>query len=131
MKRKYETPKIEKMSIDSLLSELGIRLPNMIEGNHVSGTRSEHIFIAAYATLIEIELYKKANKTNIKIVPQIHIKLDIQTLNQEKPKLTVTISAKIEGVSRDLAKQWVDQAYLTCPYSETIKSKAEVFIELL
>ncbi len=132
MKRKYKAPKIEKISINTLLLGLGIRLPNLIGGNEDGfGLKPEQIFIVAYTALIEIALYKEAHKMKMDIKPQIKIDLGVQTSSKEEVVLIVKISAKIEGVSYEIAKQLLEQAYQACPYTEIIKSKGEVILEVI
>ncbi len=131
MKRKYEAPMIEQINVDSLLLDLGIRLPNLIGDKDVLGSRPKQIFIVAYTALIEISLYKDAHKIKLDINPQIKIDLGVQTSCNEEVILIVKISAKIEGVSYEIAKQLLEQACQACPYTEIIKSKGEVILEVI
>jgi lipoyl-dependent peroxiredoxin len=111
-------------------TELNMRKPEEMGGSPNKETNPEELFSMGYSACFasSIEYLLKNDKVSYE---DIIVKVDTKLVMEEKEgfKFDVTIYPKITGVTKEIEKTYIDQAYGFCPYSKAIRDNVRVTIE--
>jgi osmotically inducible protein OsmC len=113
-------------SSDGLI-DLDLRTPKEMGGPGGAATNPEQLFAAGYAGCFEGALRMVARMQKVAIT-DAHITADVtfNKLDDGGFGLSVVLTGKIEGVSREQATALMTSAHAVCPYSRAIRNNIEV-----
>jgi len=98
--------------------------------NDTTGTNSEELLAAAYATDFTMKLsfiLTEAGYPPLELMTTCSVDFDLGRL----VSLTLKLSADIAGIEEDLFNEFVDEANKTCPMSHVLTLKAFIDAQLL
>jgi len=105
--------------------------PAEMGGVNPKGTNPEELFSIGYSSCFasSLEYLLIANQVDYE---SLSVKADTALMMDEKTgfSFALTVKATIQGVSKELEKEYIQKAYNFCPYSKAIKGNVNVtFIE--
>jgi Ohr subfamily peroxiredoxin len=109
---------------------INFSLGNPLEkGAEKRGPNPEHLFASAYAACYHGALLNAAKKlgsplTNSEVRAQVSLLED----DQQGYHLGVELHGKLPGVDRAKAKEIMEEAHRTCPYSKAMRADAKVLL---
>lgn len=113
--------------------EVSLAIPPELGGpkNH-TGTNPEQLFGAGYAACFESALKFVARNQKIQLnEPSVTATISLSAKTDGGFQLGAALSVSLPGLERNQAQKLVDQAHLTCPYSNAIRGNVEVDIQLV
>lgn len=92
-----------------------------------NGTNPEELFAVGYSSCLasSMEYLLKSDKIKYQ---DLHVKAIVSlVMHQEKGfQFQLVVDAQIQGVTKEVEKEYIDKAYNFCPYSKAIKGNVEV-----
>ncbi|MDI6453065.1 Ohr family peroxiredoxin [Peloplasma aerotolerans] len=107
--------------------ELKLSKPKEMGGLGENGTNPEELFAAGYSSCLasSMEYLLKNDKIDYKDL-QVSAVASL-VMHQEKGFLfQLVVDAQIQGVTKEVEKEYIEKAYNFCPYSKAIKGNVEV-----
>ena len=113
-------------SEDGIL-DFDVRSPKELGGSGEKATNPEQLFAAGYAacfdSALNLVLRKDKKDTNTSVTANVTIGKDEEDGGF---KLAVRLDVSIPDLSKDEAKEYVEKAHATCPYSKATRGNIEV-----
>lgn len=111
--------------------QLDIRLST--PGSNRPGTNPEQLFAAGWSACFEGALAGVAKAMGVKLPSEtaIDAEVDLHLGDTEGYFLTARLNVSIPGIAEDLARELVEQAHATCPYSKMAKGGIDASVTLI
>lgn len=101
--------------------------PAEMGGVNPKGTNPEELFSIGYSSCFasSLEYLLIANRITYE---SLSVKADTALMMDEKTgfSFALTVKARIQGVSKEVEKEYIQKAYNFCPYSKAIKGNVNV-----
>jgi lipoyl-dependent peroxiredoxin len=101
--------------------------PAEMGGMNPKGTNPEELFSIGYSSCFasSLEYLLMANQVEYQ---SLSVKADTALMMDEKTgfRFALTVKATIQGVSKEVEKEYIQKAYNFCPYSKAIKGNVNV-----
>lgn len=101
--------------------------PAEMGGVNPKGTNPEELFSIGYSSCFasSLEYLLVSNRISYE---SLSVKADTALMMDEKTgfSFALTVKATIQGVSKDVEKEYIHKAYNFCPYSKAIKGNVEI-----
>jgi len=103
-----------------------------IPGGPGQGTNPEQLFAAGWSACFEGAMGHAARAKGIKLPPDLAIDAEV-SLQQGEDGFSVAarLNVSVPGVERDIARQLIETAHRTCPYSKAIKGNIDAVVTLV
>lgn len=109
---------------------LDIRLST--PGTDGTGTNPEQLFAAGWSACFEGAMDIAARKMRVKLPEGTAIDAEVDLMNDKGGySLQARLNISLPGIDKEIAKQVVDYAHQTCPYSKAIQGNVKVDINLV
>jgi len=119
------------ISSDGVLN-LQLALPKGLGGSGGSATNPEQLFAAGYAACFDSALNFMASQQKLKVSgTQVDALVSIGEREEGGFGLSVRLEVTIPGIDREKARELLEQAHQTCPYSNAIRGNVDVELVLL
>jgi lipoyl-dependent peroxiredoxin len=107
---------------------LDVQLANPLEGgSSKSGPTPEHLFAGAYAACYHGALLNASERLGISASgSKIRALVSLNEDDNGGYQLSVELHATLPGLSHASARELMDAAHLTCPYSKLTRGQVEV-----
>ena len=100
-------------------------------GTTGSGTNPEQLFAAGWSACFIGAIGLAANKAKIKLPEDLSVDTEVDLgKNGDAYLLQARLNVRIPGVDREVARQLLDTAHNTCPYSKATRGNIHVEINL-
>jgi Ohr subfamily peroxiredoxin len=108
---------------------LDIRLS--VPGSARIGANPEQLFAAGWSASFESAIALAARKRGIALPAEVSIGAEVD-LNREGGGyyLSVRLNVRLPGLAHNVAKELIDEAEKTCPYSEATRNNIDIVIRL-
>lgn len=101
-------------------------------GTNGLGTNPEQLFAAGWSACFEGALGIAARKRRITLPGDTAIDAEVDLVSgKDGYSLQARLNVNIPGVDRDIAKELINEAQQTCPYSKAIKDNVDVEYNLV
>lgn len=96
------------------------------------GTNPEQLFAAGWSACFEGAIEIAARRRNIALPrkPAIDAEIDL-VLNGDAYSLRARLNISLPGIDRAVARDLVDEAHRTCPYSKAVRNNLDVTVSLV
>ena len=96
------------------------------------GTNPEQLFAAGWSACFEGAMEIAARKRKIVLPSKSAIDAEIDlVLDEGSYALRARLGVSLPGLDRAVARDLVDEAHLTCPYSKAVRGNIDVTVELI
>ena len=96
------------------------------------GTNPEQLFAAGWSACFEGAMEIAARKRKIVLPSKSAIDAEIDLVIDEGAyALRARLGVSLPGLDRDLARDLIDEAHQTCPYSRAVRGNIDVTIDLI
>ena len=96
------------------------------------GTNPEQLFAAGWSACFEGAMEIAARKRNIVLPSKSAIDAEIDlVLDEGAYALRARLGVSLPGLDRDVARDLIDEAHRTCPYSKAVRGNIDVAVELI
>ena len=96
------------------------------------GTNPEQLFAAGWSACFEGAMEIAARKRKIVLPSKSAIDAEIDLVIDEGAyALRARLGVSLPGLDRDLARDLIDEAHRTCPYSRAVRGNIDVTIDLI
>lgn len=101
-------------------------------GGAGTGTNPEQLFAAGWSACFESAMAIAARKHRIALPAETTLAAEVDLRKGEAGySLAARMSVSIPGLDREVARQIMDEAHETCPYSKAIRGNIQVEIDLV
>ena len=96
------------------------------------GTNPEQLFAAGWSACFEgaIEIVARKRKVDLPRKFAIDAEVDL-ILSEGAYSLRARLNVSLPGLNREVARDLINEAHQTCPYSKAVRGNLDVTIELL
>jgi Ohr subfamily peroxiredoxin len=95
------------------------------------GTNPEQLFAAGWSACFEGAIEIAARKRKIDLPRKFAIDAEIDLILSEGAySLRARLSVSLPGLDREVARDLINEAHQTCPYSKAVRGNLDVTIEL-
>ena len=95
------------------------------------GTNPEQLFAAGWSACFEGAIEIAARKRKIDLPRKFAIDAEIDLiLSEDAYSLRARLSVSLPGLDREVARDLINEAHQTCPYSKAVRGNLDVTIEL-
>jgi osmotically inducible protein OsmC len=95
------------------------------------GTNPEQLFAAGWSACFEGAIEIAARKRKIDLPRKFAIDAEIDLILTEGAySLRARLSVSLPGLNREVARDLINEAHQTCPYSKAVRGNLDVTIEL-
>ncbi|MCP3386806.1 organic hydroperoxide resistance protein [Bradyrhizobium sp. CCGUVB4N] len=96
------------------------------------GTNPEQLFAAGWSACFEGAMEIAARKRKIVLPSKSAIDAEIDlVLDEGAYALRARLGVSLPGLDRDVARDLIDEAHQTCPYSRAVRGNIDVTVDLL
>ena len=96
------------------------------------GTNPEQLFAAGWSACFEGAMEIAARKRKIVLPSKSAIDAEIDLVIDEGAyALRARLGVSLPGLDRDLARDLIDEAHQTCPYSKAVRGNIDVKVDLI
>ncbi|MGY0570169.1 organic hydroperoxide resistance protein [Bradyrhizobium sp. RDM12] len=96
------------------------------------GTNPEQLFAAGWSACFEGAMEIAARKRKIAIPSKSAIEAEIDlVLDEGAYALRARLGVSLPGLDRDVARDLIDEAHQTCPYSRAVRGNIDVTVDLI
>jgi lipoyl-dependent peroxiredoxin len=96
------------------------------------GTNPEQLFAAGWSACFEGAMEIAARKRKIALPRKCAIDAEIDLiLDEDAYSLRARLNISLPGLDRDIARDLVDEAHRTCPYSKAVRGNLDVTVGLV
>lgn len=96
------------------------------------GTNPEQLFAAGWSACFEGAIEIAARKRKIAIPRKFAIDAEVDLiLDGDAYSLRARLNISLPGLNREVARDLINEAHQTCPYSKAVRGNLDVTIELL
>jgi len=96
------------------------------------GTNPEQLFAAGWSACFEGAMTIAARKRKIVLPSKSAIDAEIDLVVDEGAyALRARLGVSLPGLDRDVARDLIDEAHQTCPYSKAVRGNIDVTVELI
>lgn len=96
------------------------------------GTNPEQLFAAGWSACFEGAMEIAARKRKIELPSKSAIDAEIDlVLDEGAYALRARLGVSLPGLDRDVARDLIDEADRTCPYSKAVRGNIDVTIDLI
>lgn len=96
------------------------------------GTNPEQLFAAGWSACFEGAMEIAARKRKIVLPSKCAIDAEIDlVLDEGAYALRARLSVSLPGLDRDVARDLIDEAHQTCPYSKAVRGNIDVTVDLI
>jgi lipoyl-dependent peroxiredoxin len=96
------------------------------------GTNPEQLFAAGWSACFEGAMEIAARKRKIALPRKCAIDAEIDLiLDEDAYSLRARLNVSLPGLDRDIARDLVDEAHRTCPYSKAVRGNLDVTVGLV
>ncbi len=116
---------------DDGLLKVNLVRPKELGGTGVGGTNPEQLFACGYAACFAstLEHVARAKKVHLENVT-VHSEIGLGPRDEGGFGLAAAITVSLPGVDADTARDLVEAAHQTCPYSNAIRGNVEVKLDI-
>ncbi|WP_380871610.1 peroxiredoxin [Sphingomonas sp. DBB INV C78] len=108
--------------------EVGLSTP----GGPGAGTNPEQLFAAGWSACFEGAMAIAARSKGIVLPPGLAIDAEVDLRHGEDGySLAARLNVSVPGVEPDVARQLIEAAHRTCPYSKAIKGNIDAVVALV
>ena len=101
-------------------------------GGTGTGTNPEQLFAAGWSACFEGALGLAAGMAKVKLPEETAIDAEVDLMQGDSGySLRARLNVSLPGIDRALARELVDTAHQTCPYSKAIRGNVDVVINLV
>ena len=96
------------------------------------GTNPEQLFAAGWSACFEgaMEIAARRRKIDLPSKSAIDAEIDL-VLDEGAYALRARLGVSLPGLDRDVARDLIDEAHRTCPYSKAVRGNIDVTVELI
>ncbi|SFN78431.1 peroxiredoxin, Ohr subfamily [Bradyrhizobium sp. Ghvi] len=96
------------------------------------GTNPEQLFAAGWSACFEgaMEIAARKRKIDLPSKSAIDAEIDL-VLDEGAYALRARLGVSLPGLDRDVARDLIDEAHRTCPYSKAVRGNIDVTVELI
>jgi lipoyl-dependent peroxiredoxin len=96
------------------------------------GTNPEQLFAAGWSACFEGAIEIAARKRKIALPGKFAIDAEVDLiLSEDAYSLRARLNVSLPGLNREVARDLINEAHQTCPYSKAVRGSLDVTIELL
>ncbi|MGX4774419.1 organic hydroperoxide resistance protein [Bradyrhizobium guangdongense] len=96
------------------------------------GTNPEQLFAAGWSACFEGAMEIAARKRKIELPSKSAIDAEIDLfLDEGAYALRARLGVSLPGLDRDVARDLIDEAHRTCPYSKAVRGNIDVTVDLI
>jgi Ohr subfamily peroxiredoxin len=96
------------------------------------GTNPEQMFAAGWSACFEGAMEIAARKRKIVLPSKSAIDAEIDlVLDEGAYALRARLGVSLPGLDRDVARDLIDEAHQTCPYSKAVRGNIDVTVDLI
>ena len=96
------------------------------------GTNPEQLFAAGWSACFEGAMEKAARKREIVLPRKSAIDAEIDLLLEDNTySLRARLNVSLPGLEPGVAREIIDEAHLTCPYSKAVRGNIDVTVALI
>jgi osmotically inducible protein OsmC len=96
------------------------------------GTNPEQLFAAGWSACFEGAIEIAARKRKIDLPRKFAIDAEVDLiLNEDAYSLRARLNVSLPGLNREVARDLINEAHQTCPYSKAVRGNMDVTIELV
>jgi osmotically inducible protein OsmC len=96
------------------------------------GTNPEQLFAAGWSACFEGAIEIAARKRKIALPGKFAIDAEVDLiLSEDAYSLRARLNVSLPGLNREVARDLINEAHQTCPYSKAVRGNLDVTIELL
>jgi Ohr subfamily peroxiredoxin len=96
------------------------------------GTNPEQLFAAGWSACFEGAMEIAARKRKIALPRKCAIDAEIDLiLDEDAYSLRARLNVSLPGLDRDIARDLIDEAHRTCPYSKAVRGNLDVTVGLI
>ncbi|MDN3277111.1 organic hydroperoxide resistance protein [Frankia sp. RB7] len=96
------------------------------------GTNPEQLFAAGWSACFEGAMEIAASKRKIVLPSKSAIDAEIDlVLDEGAYALRARLGVSLPGLDRDVARDLIDEAHQTCPYSKAVRGNIDVTVDLI
>jgi Ohr subfamily peroxiredoxin len=96
------------------------------------GTNPEQLFAAGWSACFEGAIEIAARKRKIDLPRKFAIDAEVDLiLNEDAYSLRARLNVSLPGLNREVARDLINEAHQTCPYSKAVRGNLDVTIELV
>jgi Ohr subfamily peroxiredoxin len=96
------------------------------------GTNPEQLFAASWSACFEGAMEIAARKRKIVLPSKSAIDAEIDlVLDEGAYALRARLGVSLPGLDRDVARDLIDEAHQTCPYSKAVRGNIDVTVDLI
>jgi lipoyl-dependent peroxiredoxin len=96
------------------------------------GTNPEQLFAAGWSACFESAMEIAARKRKIALPRKCAIDAEIDLiLDEDAYSLRARLHVSLPGLDRDIARDLIDEAHRTCPYSTAVRGNLDVTVGLI
>lgn len=100
-------------------------------GGPGQGTNPEQLFAAGWSACFEGAMTIAAKQKGVTLPPDLAIDAEVQLrLGDDGFSLAARLNVSVPGVDPELARQLIETAHRTCPYSKAIKGNIDAVVAL-
>jgi osmotically inducible protein OsmC len=100
-------------------------------GGNGTGTNPEQLFAAGWSACFIGAMGKAAGTLKVKLPADLAVDAEVDLVLEEGQYfLQARLNVSLPGLDRDIARQVVDTAHQTCPYSKLTRGNIEVELNL-
>lgn len=101
-------------------------------GSAGNGTNPEQLFAAGWSACFEGAMEIAARKRKIVLPSKSAIDAEIDlVLDEGAYALRARLGVSLPGLDRDVARDLIDEAHRTCPYSKAVRGNIDVTVDLI
>jgi len=101
-------------------------------GGPGQGTNPEQLFAAGWSACFEGAMTIAARQKGVTLPPDLAIDAEVELrLGDDGFSLAARLNVSVPGVDSDLARQLIEAAHRTCPYSKAIKGNIDAIVTLV
>jgi Ohr subfamily peroxiredoxin len=109
---------------------MDVRIPKSMGGPGGDFTNPEQLFAAGYAACFDSALNLIARQSKHKITSETEVSVGLESSENNEFNLVVSIGVSIEGTDKETARNLLELAHKTCPYSKAVKNNVDVTVHL-
>ena len=96
------------------------------------GTNPEQLFAAGWSACFEGAMEIAARKRKIVLPSKSAIDAEIDlVLDEGAYALRARLGVSLPGLDRDVARDLIDEAHQTCPYSKAVRGNIDITVDLI
>jgi Ohr subfamily peroxiredoxin len=101
-------------------------------GGHGSGTNPEQLFAAGWSACFIGAMGLAAGQLKVKLPADLAVDAEVDLVNEAGQYfLQARLNVSLPGLPRDTAREIVDTAHQTCPYSKLTRGNIDVALNLV